>query len=220
MAAGHDPSLVGRSNEEALRRFRARRAAGDEAAARLAWEALVEQEHDRIVALVRIWGRGGRLSRDEQQEAVQLATVKMWHKMVDSFRGTSMGELVNAVRACVEFACLDVQRNAARHASRTAWLDEPGDDEEGARGRWDDELADVLARQHDRSLERSEAADFVAWALPKIEDDRQRRVAQWTLEGVDAADIAAQLDVSMANLYQLRSRGLKALAKLKEQWDA
>ena len=40
------------------------------------------------------------------------------------------------------------------------------------------------------------------------------------LDGVPAEDIAAELGVSMDNLYAIRSRGIKDLRKLTDRYEA
>ncbi len=52
-----------------------------------------------------------------------------------------------------------------------------------------------------------------------MRDERQRVVVERTLDGVPAAEIAGELGVGMDNLYQLRSRGLRDLATLKERYE-
>jgi hypothetical protein len=86
--SGHDELL--------LRRFVACRDTGDAAGAQRWWRELVELNFDRVRSMVDLWGRGGRLSADEREEATQLALVKLWHNMVHSFHGRTMGEWVNA----------------------------------------------------------------------------------------------------------------------------
>lgn len=213
-----DPPRVARASEHLLRRFVACRDAGDAAGAQEAWNALVEDNFDRVRALVDLRARRYGLSPSEREEAVQLALVKLWRNMVRSFRGSSMGEWVNATRRLVEFACAQVQRQAARRTAHQTGvaLAAPGE-EDDAEDRRLDELA---RRRHDREDERREAADFVAWALPRIANERRRTVLERTLDGVPAAAIAADLGVSMDNLYQLRRRALSDLAKLKELYDA
>jgi RNA polymerase sigma factor (sigma-70 family) len=200
---------VARHDEERLRRFVARRDAGDVAGARRCWEELVEANFDRIVGIVSLQARG-RLSPHERDEAVQRAIVKIWRNMVSTFDGTTMGEWVNAVRTCAGFACADVQREAARRSARETGLDE------SAEYQW----GDVARQEHRREGERTDARDFVEWGLPRLRDERRRRVIERSLDGVPAEEIAAELAVSLPNLYQLRSRGLKDLAKLKELYDA
>jgi RNA polymerase sigma factor (sigma-70 family) len=217
VARGTDPSLVGKHDEEKLRRFAACRDAGDAAGARAWWEALVEDNYDRVTAMVAVWGRGGRLSADEQEDAVQRALWKVWLKLVGTFEGIHMGEWVNAVRACVNFACLDVQREAAERSRRTTSLDAPwpGEDPDAApRNEWH-----AAEEAHRRAAEQDAAREFLAYALPQL-DSRRRLVVERTLDGVPGEDIAAEIGVTKDNLYQLRSRGLKDLARLKERYDA
>jgi RNA polymerase sigma factor (sigma-70 family) len=200
---------VAKHDEERLRRFVACRDAGDVAGAHREWEALVESNFDRIAGFVTLQARG-RLSPQERDDAVQRAIVKVWRNMVSTFAGTSVGEWVNAVRTCAGFAVVDVQREAARRSSREIALDEAQEYQ------W----SDVAHQEHRRGGERADARDFVAWSLPQMHNDRQRVVIERSLDGVPAEEIAAELAVSLPNLYQLRSRGLKDLAKLKELYDA
>ena len=187
-----------------LARFVAARDSGDRPAAVAAWEELLALNVDRVRAMVALWGSGGRLSPDEREDAVQRALVKLWRNMVSTFAGGSMGEWVNAVRACVNFACTDVQREAASRSGRSAPLEE-GDS--------------VAEASFARGEEKAEAAEFVAWALPRVEDERRRLVLARTLDGAPAAAVAAELGIEMGNLYQLRSRGMRDLARLHREWD-
>lgn len=207
-------------DELLLRRFVACRDAGDAAGAQRWWRELVELNFDRVRSLVDLWGRGGRLSADEREEATQLALVKLWHNMVDSFHGRTMGEWVNATRSLVEYACLDVQRSHARRSAREASLDEQRADEDGSvSAAHETRLGELALEQHQRKEERADAETFIDWALPQIKSERQRTVVERTLEGAHADDVVAELDVSKANLYQLRRRGLDDLGRLYGEWD-
>ena len=58
------------------------------------------------------------------EEPVSLITlVKLWRNMVRTFKGTSMGEWVNSTRQLVEFACQQVQRDAAKRTEHETTLD-------------------------------------------------------------------------------------------------
>jgi DNA-directed RNA polymerase specialized sigma24 family protein len=204
---------VGLSNEELLRKFVASRAEGDGDGALHWWGKLIEGNFDRVRAMVDLNARRYGLSADERQEAVQRSLVKLWRRMVHTFEGATMGQWVNATKKLVDFVCRDVQRDAARRSSRETGLDA---DPESTHPDW---KGDELAHQrHRRDAEQAEAADFVAWALPQLTNERRRRVVERTLDGVPAEDIATELDVSMDNLYALRSRGLKDLRALREEW--
>jgi RNA polymerase sigma factor (sigma-70 family) len=196
--------VLGDRSEAALARFVAARDAGDRGRALAAWEELLALNADRVRGMVGLWAARGRLSADEREDAVQRAMVKLWRNMIGTFAGTTMGEWVNAVRTCVSYACADVQREAAARTGRSAPL-EAGDD--------------VALDSHARAEEKADAAGFVAWALPRVADERRRLVLARTLDGAPAAAIAAELGVEMGNLYQLRSRGLKDLAALRREWE-
>jgi RNA polymerase sigma factor (sigma-70 family) len=207
---------VGLRDEELLRRFVACREAGDGDGALHWWGRLVEAKFDLVRLLVdRRAGRYG-LSHDEREEAVQAALVKLWKNMVRTFHGTTMGEWVNSTKTLVETTCMDVQRKAAKQTAREGSFDVA--DPETSNPDWKG-----AAKAHEayrRDVEKAEAEGFVAWALPQIGDDRRRLVLERTLDGVPAEDIAAELDVSMANLYAIRSRGLKDLRKLRDRYEA
>ena len=199
--------------EEHLRRFVAARNGGDTAAMRRWWEELVIDFHDRMDGFVAAAHRG-RLDADEHELAVQLALTKFSTNLVSTFVGASMGELVNASKRLAGFIAIDVQRAAVRVSSReTLSLDT--DDDRGTPS-WD--AAEAWSR-HDRDERSAEIADFLAWALPQIEASR-RRVLERTFEGAEVAEIMEALGISRDNAYQLRSRGFKDLAKLKQEYDS
>ena len=56
---------------------------------------------DRVRGMVALQSRG-RLSHDEQQDAVQRALTKLSNRMIETFRGISMGEWVESTRALVK----------------------------------------------------------------------------------------------------------------------
>jgi RNA polymerase sigma factor (sigma-70 family) len=218
MAAAGDSEIVRRHDEEKLRRFVHCRDTGDVEGAQRWWAELVEDNADRVKSMVAICAKG-RLSADEQEEAAQMALIKVWRNMAVTFEGVSMGEWVNAVKTCTERVSIDVQRRAVRRSGRESSLDGTVQTEEGEVGRHERELGKAAEEERRRDEERDDAAAFLEWALPQITNERRRLVLQRTLDGVPAQDIAAELGVSMENLYQLRSRGLKDLAKLKERYD-
>ena len=80
--------------EEHLRRFLTARAAGDAAAMRRWWEALVIDFHDRMDGLIYLTHRG-RLDDEEHELAKQLALTKFSKRLVETFRGGTIGELVS-----------------------------------------------------------------------------------------------------------------------------
>jgi DNA-directed RNA polymerase specialized sigma24 family protein len=206
---------VGLRDEELLRRFVGCREASDGDGALHWWGKLVEAKFDLVRVMVDRRAPRYGFSADEREEAVQRALVKLWRNMARSFHGTTMGEWVNSTKSLVEVVCMDVQRDAAKRTGRESAFDAGAD---VPNSEW---KGDALAHERARDdTEKAEAASFVAWALPQIDDGRRRQVLERTLDGVPAEDIAAELEVSMANLYAIRSRAVKDLRKLKDRYES
>jgi hypothetical protein len=199
--------------EEHLRRFVAARRAGDESAMRRWWGELVIDIFDRMDGLVAAAHRG-RLDDEEHELAVAMAMARFASNLMATFVGVSMGELVNASRTLASGICMDVQRMSIRaHRLEGPSLDAPIEDSSAG---WD---AAAATRRYEHDEQAAEARDFLGWALPQVKEER-RRVLELTLHGSELPEIMQELDVSRENAYQLRSRGLKDLAKLKERYDA
>ncbi len=62
----------------------------------------------------------GRLNAEEQQDAVQLAALRiaLIPRRKRGFDGTSKGELINLFKQVVRGACIDTQRKEVRHSGR------------------------------------------------------------------------------------------------------
>jgi DNA-directed RNA polymerase sigma subunit (sigma70/sigma32) len=209
---------VARHDDEHLRRFLAARRRGDADEMRRWWEELLIDFVDRMDGLVAIAHRG-RLDHDEHDLAVAMSLTRFSTNLITTFNGTSMGELVNACKTLARGICMDVQRRSIREHAREGPSLDAGwdlDREDEPAPVWE---ADEAARRFE-SFERSaEALDFLEWALPQVSDDR-RRVLELTFHGAEVPDIAGELDITKDNAYQLRSRGMRDLKKLKEQYDA
>ncbi len=218
VAARSDSSSVGRHDDEHLRRFLAARTAGDANEMRRWWEELVIDFADRMNGLV-MANHKGRLDAAEHEEAVQRAMVKFSRNLIESFKGVSMGELVNATKQLCWYVCVDVQRDAAayreRHYSLEAnWADGAADDKPSPA--WE---ADAAREAYERELSDADTDAFLEWALPQLAASR-RAVLERTLAGTPVDEICAELELTKDNAYQLRSRGTKDLAKLYTRYES
>ena len=218
MAARSDSPSVGRHDDEHLRRFLVAREGGDADAMRRAWEELVIAFQPRMNALVYLAHRG-RLSDAEHEDAVQRAMTRFTLKLVGTFQGSSMGELVNATKRLCSFAVADVIREAAEYRRRHRSLDQgwngaPEDDRPAPA--WE---VDAAREAYEQAEHDTDMDEFLAWALPQVLESR-RGVVERTFAGETIEEICAALDVSHPNAYQRRSRGLKDLGKLLKQYDA
>lgn len=219
MPATRDPQRVRRLDDERLRRFLDARRAGDAAGARRWWDELLTENFDRVSGMVALQGRG-RLSREEREDALQHALMRIAARMIDTFRGTSMGEWVLATRRLVEFACIDTQRRATVRSRREQSFGRGHDDDGDAPD------AAVYAaieerRREDEALEDDDDAlregrEFLDWAVPRLSAGG-RAVIELDREGVPVQEIQRRLGVSRDVVYARRSRALKELAKLHEE---
>ena len=209
---------MGKFDEEHLRRFVAARERGDAAEMRRSWEELVISFFDRMDGFVG-GAHKGRLDDEEHELVVDLAMTRFAQRMITSFRGESVGELVNACKTMASNICKDVQRKSIRDGR----LDGPSLDDgwnvsdDGRRApSW--EAAESL-RRHEREERGGDIAAFITWALPQVKD-KHRRVLELTFHGAEIPEIMDELGISQDNAYARRSRGLKELKELKEQYDA
>jgi RNA polymerase sigma factor (sigma-70 family) len=221
VAAARDQEYVGRHDDEKLRRFRVARRAGDEAEARRWWDDLLTDNYDRVRNMVVLESRG-HLSHDEQEEAVQLALIKIANNMIHTFRGTSMGEWVESTRKLVKYACMDTQRRAMVISKRERSLDRTDGDDKDA-GRWDaDVYAAIEAKRREQESDEEEAEalregkSFLDWAVPQLSPKR-RAVIELDRAEVPVEEIQERLGVTRDVVYASRSRALKDLAKLRDQ---
>jgi RNA polymerase sigma factor (sigma-70 family) len=218
MATERDARRVGRHEGEHLRRFLAARAEGDAAAMRRWWEELVIDFNDRMDGLVYLAHRG-RLDPDEHQSAVALAMARFSLRLVETFEGVSIGELVEACKTLAVRICIDVQRASIRHREREGRSIDVGwdaDAEDRSMSRWE---TDEAADRFDRVQRGAEVEDFLDRALSELPAD-QRRVVELTFHGATIPEIMDELGITQANAYQLRSRGMRQLKTLKEQYAA
>ena len=206
---------MARHDEEHLRQFVAARKRGDAAEMRRCWEELVVDFYDRIDGLVGVTHRG-RLDTEEHDLAVAMCMARFSQRLVHTFEGVSIGELVNACRTMAQWICSDVQRKSVRDRRHDAGSLDAGWDEAAPGGGWEAEAAERRFRDEEAA---AEARDFLAWALPQLKEEWQR-VLELTIHGAELPEITEELGISRDNAYQRRSRGLCALRRLKEEYDA
>jgi RNA polymerase sigma factor (sigma-70 family) len=199
--------------------------------ARNAWKTLVAHDIDRVRGIVAAFfhpkNPAVHIARDDVDDVVQDAYFRVV-KMLPNFRGASIGEYRAAMRSCVHFACKDYCRDElGEDKQRAGSLDEEaGANGDDTRPKYEREVADherarieeeeALAEEVERLAERSAWLDD---AIAAIEDEPKRRVLEMTRAGKTTKQIAKVLETSEANVYQLRTRALKLIAKMFEDDD-
>jgi RNA polymerase sigma factor (sigma-70 family) len=221
-----DSGTVARGGEAAyerqIRAFVVARDRGDAAATADAWQRLVVDHKDRVRTWVVTWrhpGNGQGLPPGEYEDATQQALLRATYKLVRSFRGSTMGELIGALRTCAHHAAADHWRAWVRHERRRAGSldDQPaGADGDGPAGRFDGELAAMALAGGAAEQQRLDLVSALDDAIARIPNEKQRKVIRMDRLGVPDDEIAELLGESVAYVYKLRERGLR---KLKEVLD-
>jgi hypothetical protein len=135
-----------------------------------------------------------------------------------------MGEWVNAVKQLIKFRCGDVMRDAKRHSSHAVALDPELAGEDGIEQH---DRAAYAAIEEYRQLEQTELdaetlakrQAFLDWAVPQLSKQR-RAVIELDRKGVPVEQIERELGVSRDVVYANRSRAVKDLVKLREDYHA
>jgi RNA polymerase sigma factor (sigma-70 family) len=182
-----------------------------------AWQELVVRNFDRVHALVAVWRHPSvpdvRIPIDERDDVVQKAFARILEGLFRNFEGGTIPKFVAALTTCVDFACRDHARKSMREEMRSAGsIDETAPKLESDEvGRFDRELAELGKRIEEGRFDARLELEAVAKAIDELPNEDQRAVIRLTWEGHSSKDIAARLGHSVANVDQLRSRGLRRL---------
>ncbi|XAY07823.1 hypothetical protein DSM112329_04714 [Paraconexibacter sp. AEG42_29] len=185
---------------------------------RLCWEEIVISIFDRVDGIVAATHKL-QLDDDEHELAVEMALARISTNLMRTFRGSSMGELINAIKTLSFGICVDVQRksqSAGRRTNRSLDAGWDADAEDRPAHTWETDEAHAV---YEREGRQKDINDFLDWAYPQMADNR-RAVVQLTHHGSTIPEICEELGIRRDNAYQLRKRGFADLAKLKQQYDA
>jgi DNA-directed RNA polymerase specialized sigma24 family protein len=217
--------MPARSHQSLLDDYAAARAAGDDAAATVAWTELVARNFDRMkqsVKAFRFSAGGSRLPEAEQGSAVSEAYIRA-AAMGRAFRHTEIGAFYAALHQCVLNSCKDYGRKELRHDRRAKGSLDERFDSGGVSGPYDGALAAHRGAQQERlraAVEaegsRVQAEQLVHWAISCIANANHRAVLEMTYcdEPLSGDEIAAKLGISPDNVYQCRRRGGKELERI------
>jgi RNA polymerase sigma factor (sigma-70 family) len=177
---------------------------------KLAWETLVVRHYDRVRGLVETFRFPGhetvRIADADVEDATQEAFLRVLNKL--RFRGASLGEFLKALRTTTYNSCMDFcRRTLARERHERGSMDEVREEPAAI----DHDLAREAQYRHDDQRVGREDLDELLAALPSLPNENMRAVIVMSLDGAELPEIAAKLDTSPDNVYQLRSRALRKL---------
>lgn len=212
------------SDQALLQEYAAARSRGDELSAARAWERLVVNNFDRVQQIVKAFrfsAAGPKLPEDEWGSAATEAYLRVI-AMGARFEQREIGAFYAAVVTCVQNACRDYGRKELRHDRRAAGSLDTTFDPDGEAGPYDAALAarDADLREQTRDAveaerDRIEAQQLVAWGIAQIANDTYREVLELTYgEKLSGDQITEQLEITSANVYQRRRRGIIELERI------
>ena len=199
-----------------LRRYRVQRRRGDERAAVELWEELVLRHYDLMRTKIARLATGGEfrwITIDEVDDVAQEAYARA-NTMALRFEQDTIGQLRAALITTALHTAQDYQRRLQvrkRHVAGS--LDDTRTYQDGGdHNPWEAEVATGGDWTSEQALGRIGARRILA-AIEQIPNPNQRAVIGRTLAEYDSRTIAAELDLTVNNVDQLRRRGL---AKLKQ----
>ncbi len=198
---------------------RAKRCGKEWDTATQAWRHLAARHHDRLRGLVIAFRFPGTpdvgIGADDYDDATQECFIRAV-KMLGNFRGTTVGEFLGALGTCVKNTCMDFcRRRLTRERGTAGSIDEPapgaGDE---TLGRFDTTLGKIASRQ---DAERAAARDALAAlgaGIRALENEEMREVMRRKMSGYSSREIADELQLTVANVDQLCSRGVRGLKEV------
>lgn len=219
----NDPSFETRSDDELARIFstcRSEKGARERRTALRAWHVLMARHHDRVVAWVTAFRFPERpdvvVAAADRDDVVQQAHERCLDRLAQNFRGASAAEFRAALKSCVQFTCMDHCRTVMRREMRQAGsIDDTLTGEGGDEfGRFDHILAGLAARLEAGRFGAAIEMEAIGRALDQVRNEDMRTVIRATIEGYSSREIADEIGKNVANVDQLRSRGMRELKGL------
>ncbi|MEX2193904.1 MAG: RNA polymerase sigma factor [Thermoleophilaceae bacterium] len=219
----NDIPLDRRSDDELVRTFAEGRGSNDLAkrrAALRAWHVLMARYHARVVGWVTLFRFPERpyvvVAPTDRDDVVQQAHERCLDRLAHNFRGTTAAEFRAALKRCVQYTCMDHCRTVMRREMGLAGsIDEAVSADGGDElGRFDAPLARRAARLEDGRYGAALDMEAVGRALDKVPNEDMRAVIRLTIEGYSSKEIAGEIGKNVANVDQLRSRGMRELKGL------
>ena len=184
-----------------------------------AWRHLAARHHDRVRGLVVAFRFPGhpdvRIAPDEYDDAAQECFIRVV-KMLGNFRGVSLGEFLGALRTCVTNTCMDYcRRRLTRERGIAGSIDEPSpaiDDD--AYGRFDVAIGEIAERRQAQDAAARDDLAALEDAISRLDNEHMREVLRRKMTGYSSAEIGDELGLTVANVDQLCSRGVRKLREV------
>jgi RNA polymerase sigma factor (sigma-70 family) len=206
------------SIESLLRRVAAARRAGDVTEAQPEWEACIFRATPRVRQAVKLYrtARGDRIPAQDHDEVVYEALERACRRMSHTLETLDEQTFKAAMVGCARNACKDYFRRLGQHAKGIAGSIDQAAFDEGGTGRFDADIARASDFRLADDEAAFEAADRLNRAKSQMKHATRLRAIELREAGLEYEEVAAALDVTVPNAYQLYCRGLKDLHGLME----
>jgi RNA polymerase sigma factor (sigma-70 family) len=188
------------------------RAQGDWRLAEREWEACIARAKQRVERVVELAVARRMIAPSDAEEVVQDALIRGARALVENLESLEEHSFFAAMVTCAKYECLDAGRKRVRRERHEKSLDAPGSQaDDDAPGRYDKDLGRHAEERWDRDQEIRDAGKTVDDLLPRLRDERARKLFTLQRLGLKDEAIAEELGVTVVNLYQIRSRALREL---------
>lgn len=184
-----------------------------------AWRHLAARHHDRVRGLVVAFRFPGhpdvRIAPDDYDDAAQECFIRAV-KMLGNFRGVSLGEFLGALRTCVTNTCMDYcRRRLTRERGLAGSIDEPSPaTDDDAYGRFDAAIGEIAERTQARHTAARDELAAMEDAISRMDNEQMCDVLRRKMTGYSSAEIGDELGLTVANVDQLCSRGVRKLREV------
>ena len=205
-----------------IRRFARARDRGDRDAALEIWREACVRKFDLVAGLIRGFTfPGGQPLQPDDRDDAQTECMTRILDMGHNFRGHSGAEFRAAIKRAVWYGCMDVGREVLAYEQHIGGsLDQRYEDGDG--GVFDAIVERYLSEREQLAADVAEGAEEMAhfaelfdWAIDQVENENHRVVLELSFrERLSGEEIADRLGISIDNVYQRRSRGLKKVEEI------
>jgi len=201
--------------EKLLRRVADARAAGDWTTARGEWEACIARARERVVNVVDRYVRKRWIPEADHEDVVQEALVRGSRALVKNLETLTEPTFFAAMITCAHRQCQDDGRKVLRRRKHEKSLDEPAgwSEEEPMPRYWREEARDAQ-RSYERGAGQRDLQHTLDDAIARVKNERWRKLLTLQRLGVEDAQIAEELGISIANVHTSRHRAFKELRGL------
>lgn len=200
-----------------LARVAQARAGGDWRTATAEWWSCVARAKERVVNVVDRYVVKGWIPAHEHTDVVHDALIRGARRLVENLEDLGENAFFAAMVQVAKYQCMDHAEAVMKRQMREKPLHQPAgwSNDDDPISRYQADVAKKARDGWERDLELRELDQLFDRLVPQLRDERARKIlVAARIGGISDADLAAQLDTSVNNVQQIRSRAFKELRGL------